>query len=473
MGRLVVVSNRVPPPLDKGATAGGLAVALRSALQETGGLWLGWSGETAEHDDGPPEVRTRVEGNITFSVLDLSQRDQEEYYQGFANRALWPLLHYRLDLVDFDRRDTSGFFRVNAMFASMLAERLEPDDVIWVHDYHLIPLGAELRARGIKNRIGFFLHIPWPPPDVFLAIPCYQRLLEAFTDYDLIGFQIDHDVENFVSCLQRTGMCRQLGPTTFAMGERSFRVGAFPIGIDTDTFAATAVKAEDSALARRMAESLGDRALVVGVDRLDYSKGIDQRMLAYERFLKTRPEMRGEVVYLQVTPKSRSEVPEYATMQREIAGTAGRINGGYSDIDWTPIRYLNRTIKHSTLAGLYRMAQIGLVTPLRDGMNLVAKEYVAAQDPQNPGVLVLSRFAGAARELTSALIVNPYDLDATAAAIAQGVAMPLDERIARWREMYECIRRNNVHRWCADFLRCLNQPGPAVADDVGYMKRAS
>jgi trehalose 6-phosphate synthase len=470
MGRLVVVSNRVPPPVDKGATAGGLAVALRSALQETGGLWLGWSGQTADRAEGPPEIKTRVEGNITFSVLDLSQRDREEYYQGFANRALWPLLHYRLDLVDFDRRDTSGFFRVNAMFAAALAERLQPDDVIWVHDYHLIPLGAELRALGIKNRIGFFLHIPWPPPDVFLAMPCYQRLLEAFTDYDLVGFQIDHDVENFVSCLQRTGLCRQTGPSTYAMGPRTFRVGAFPIGIDTETFAATAVKAEDSALARRMADSLGDRALVVGVDRLDYSKGIDQRMLAYERFLKTRPEMRGEVVYLQVTPKSRSEVPEYASMQREIAGTAGRINGGYSDIDWTPIRYLNRTIKHSTLAGLYRMANVGLVTPLRDGMNLVAKEYVAAQDPQNPGVLVLSQFAGAARELTSALIVNPYDLDATAAAIAAGVSMPREERIARWREMYDSICANNVHRWCADFLRVLDQSGPAAAEDVGYLK---
>jgi trehalose 6-phosphate synthase len=470
MGRLVVVSNRVPPPLDKGATAGGLAVALRSALQETGGLWLGWSGETAEHAEGPPAIKTRVEGNITFSVLDLSQRDQEEYYQGFANRALWPLLHYRLDLVDFDRRDTSGFFRVNAMFASALAERLEPDDVIWVHDYHLIPLGAELRALGIKNRIGFFLHIPWPPPDVFLAMPCYQRLLEAFTDYDLVGFQIDHDVENFVSCLQRTGLCRQTGPSTYAMGPRTFQVGAFPIGIDTATFAATAIRAEDSALARRMAESVGDRAMVVGVDRLDYSKGIDQRMLAYERFLKTRPEMRGEVVYLQVTPKSRSEVPEYGTMQREIAATAGRINGGYADIDWTPIRYVNRTIKHSTLAGLYRMANIGLVTPLRDGMNLVAKEYIAAQDPENPGVLVLSQFAGAARELTSALIVNPYDLDATAAAIARGIAMPRDERIARWRESFETIERNNVHRWCGDFLDCLGRTGPASADDAGFRK---
>ncbi len=472
MGRLVVVSNRVPPPVDKGASAGGLAVALRAALEETGGLWLGWSGGTAEDSDGPPEVKTRTEGNISFSVLDLSKRDQEEYYQGFANRALWPLLHYRLDLVDFDRRDTSGFFRVNGMFASVLAERLQPDDVVWVHDYHLIPLGDELRARGMKNRIGFFLHIPWPPPDVFLAMPCHRRLLEAFTAYDLIGFQIDHDAENFVACLQRTGLCRQTGPTSFMSGNRTFRVGAFPIGIDTQDFARTAERAVGSPLVRRMAESLGDRALVVGVDRLDYSKGIDQRMLAYERFLRNRPEMRGKVVYLQVTPKSRSEVPEYAAMQREIAETAGRINGSYSDLDWTPIRYLNRTMKHSTLAGLYRMADVGLVTPLRDGMNLVAKEYVAAQNPEDPGLLVLSCFAGAARELTSALLVNPYDIDATASAIAEAVAMPRDERIGRWREMYERIRRNDVHNWSATFLRALKASAPVLPDEVPFLRKA-
>ena len=473
MGRLVVVSNRVPPPADKGASAGGLAVALRSALKETGGLWLGWSGETAEDDAGPPKVRTRLEDNITFAVLDLCKQDQEEYYQGFANRALWPLLHYRLDLVDFDRRDTSAFFRVNAMFAGELAKRLEPDDVIWVHDYHLIPLGAELRARGVKNPIGFFLHIPWPPPDVFFASPWHRRLLETFTAYDLVGFQIDHDVENFVSCLKRDGIARQTGPSTFLAGDHTFRVGAFPIGIDTTAFAETAEGAADSPLVRRMADSLRGRALVVGVDRLDYSKGIDQRMLAYERFLKAHPGRRGHVVYLQVTPKSRSEVPEYAAMQREIAETAGRINGSYSDIDWIPIRYLNRTIKHATLAGLYRMAKVGLVTPLRDGMNLVAKEYIAAQDREDPGVLVLSRFAGAARELDSALLVNPYDLDATAAAIEQGVAMPREERIARWRAMYDRISRNNVHQWCRGFLRALEAQQSPTASDVTVLKKAS
>ncbi|MCP4381548.1 MAG: alpha,alpha-trehalose-phosphate synthase (UDP-forming) [Hyphomicrobiales bacterium] len=458
MGRLIVVSNRVPPPEDKRASAGGLAVALQAALREQGGLWLGWSGDTAASEADSEQIRTRVEGNITYSLVDLTKRDLEEYYSGFANRALWPLLHYRLDLADFDRRDTSGYFRVNAFFARVLAAQLEPDDVIWVQDYHLIPLAAELRARGVTNKIGFFLHIPWPPPDVFSAMPWHRRLLETFTSYDLIGFQIDYDAENFVNCLVREGLGRETSRGTFHAGEREFRIGAFPIGIDTEEFAAIAIEAEQNALVHRMVASLENRQLIIGVDRLDYSKGIDQRMLAYERYLENNPSSLGKVSYLQITPKSRSEVPEYAEMQREIAETAGRINGAFSDLDWTPIRYINRTIRRTTLAGLYRLSDVGLVTPLRDGMNLVAKEYVAAQNVEDPGVLVLSRFAGAARELDGAVLVNPYDMESTAGAIAGALAMPLDERVSRWKGMYDRLKRYHVNKWCDTFLEVLETP---------------
>jgi len=458
VGRLIVVSNRVPPPADKGASAGGLAVALKAALSERGGLWLGWSGETADSDEGSVTIKPRIEGNITFSLVDLTKRDQEEYYSGFANGALWPLLHYRLDLVDFDRRDTSGYFRVNAFFARTLVSQLRPDDVIWVQDYHLIPLAAELRAMGVTNRIGFFLHIPWPPPDVFFAIPCHRRLLEAFTSYDLVGFQTDYDADNFVSCLVREGLGKEDGLGNFVSGDRKFGIGAFPIGIETGEFAAVAKQSSENPLVKRMATSLKGRKLIIGVDRLDYSKGIDQRMLAYERFLENNPTAHGEIVYLQITPKSRSEVSQYAEMQSEIAETAGRINGAFSDLDWVPIRYINRTIKRTTLAGLYRMAGVGLVTPMRDGMNLVAKEYVAAQDADDPGVLVLSRFAGAARQLDGALLVNPYDVDSTAGAIAEAIAMPLDERIDRWRRMFDLLIRNDVNWWCRTFLKSLETP---------------
>ncbi len=475
MSRLIVVSNRVPPPADKGASAGGLAVALQAALRDRGGLWLGWSGDTAASEAESERIKTRVEGNITFSLVDLTKRDQEEYYSGFANRALWPLLHYQLDLADFDRRDTTGYFRVNAFFARVLAAQIRPDDVIWVQDYHLIPLAAELRARGITNKIGFFLHIPWPPPDVFFAMPWHRRLLEAFTSYDLVGFQIDYDAENFVNCLVREELGRETSRGTFKAGDREFRIGAFPIGIDTDEFAETAIAAEHNALVKRMAVSLNNRKLIIGVDRLDYSKGIDQRMLAFERYLENNPSAHGKVTYLQVTPKSRSEVPEYAEMQREIAETAGRINGAFSDIDWVPIRYINRTVKRTTLAGLFRMADVGLVTPLRDGMNLVAKEYVAAQKPEDPGVLVLSRFAGAARELDGAVLVNPYDMESTAGAIAGAIAMPLDERISRWKSMFDRITYYDVNRWCESFLEALETQlnVPAFGSQHPHFRKAS
>jgi trehalose 6-phosphate synthase len=467
LSRLVVVSNRVPAPADKSASAGGLAVAVKAALAERGGIWLGWSGETAADEAACERVRTRHEDGIEFSLVDLTERDVDEYYNGFANRALWPLLHYRLDLTDFDRRDASGYFRVNAFLARILSARLQPDDVIWVQDYHLIPFATELRARGFRNRIGFFLHIPWPPPDLWFAMPFHRRLLEAFTAYDLIGFQTDHDADNFVGGLVRDGLGSQIRPGVVRAGSRQFRVGAFPISIETEAFAAMAGDAAAHPLVSRMRASLAGHELIIGVDRLDYSKGIDHRMLAYERFLANNPGHHRRVVYLQVTPKSRSDVPEYAAMQRAVAQTAGRINGAFGDLDWTPIRYVNRTIKRSTLGGLYRMSNVGLVTPLRDGMNLVAKEYVAAQDGDDPGVLVLSRFAGAARELDGALLVNPYDFENTADAIGRAITMNRADRVKRWRSMYDHLKRHDVGYWRDTFLAALEAPSPA------FLKAAS
>ena len=464
MSRLVVISNRVPPPGRSGAEAGGLAVALKAVLRQRGGLWLGWSGDTAE-DDEPERVKVhfREEGNTLFALVDLTRRDLDEYYNGFANRALWPLLHYRLDLTDFDRQDLSGYMRVNAFFAKVLAERLKPDDTIWVQDYHLIPLAAELRARGAKNRIGFFLHIPWPPPDVWYTMPAHYRLLESFTAYDHIGFQTEWDAENFALCLKREAVATETAPGRFEAGSRTFSIGAFPIGIETREFAEVARTSGSNALVKRMVTSLRGRYLIIGVDRLDYSKGIDHRMLAYERFLQNNPAYHNKVTYLQITPKSRSDVPEYAAMQAEVAGTAGRINGAFGHLDWTPIRYINRTIKRATLAGLYRMSDVGLVTPLRDGMNLVAKEFVAAQDGDDPGVLVLSRFAGAAPELSGALIVNPYDLDSTGNAIARAISMPREDRVARWREMFDRLLKNEVSTWADNFLGALEEGEQADA----------
>jgi trehalose 6-phosphate synthase len=451
-----VVSNRVPAPDDQSASAGGLAVALKAALGKTGGMWFGWSGESSG-DRETDRLTTREIGNVTYALVDLTRRDLEEYYSGFANRALWPLFHYRLDLTDFSRRDMAGYFRVNRFFARMLAPLVKPDDVIWVHDYHLIPLAAELRHMGLRNRMGFFLHIPWPPPDVLFALPPHETIVRGLSSYDLVGFQTEFDAENFAACLVREGLGNRVGSQVFDAYGRLFAMGAFPIGIEAKEFAQMASDYRRNLLVERMLRSIEGHELIIGVDRLDYSKGLGERLEAYARFIETNPAWHGKVVFLQITPKSRSDVPEYADMQREVAELAGRFNGQFGDLDWTPIRYINRTIKRQALSGIYRIAKVGLVTPLRDGMNLVAKEYVASQDPEDPGALILSRFAGAARELEGALLVNPYDIEDIAQAIATALEMPLGERKERWGAMNTKVVQNDVTHWCERFLSALHK----------------
>ncbi|RCS25053.1 alpha,alpha-trehalose-phosphate synthase (UDP-forming) [Phyllobacterium salinisoli] len=459
MSRLVVISNRVPLPDKSGtAPAGGLAVALQSALEERGGVWMGWSGKSIPSRE-KPGLNIQEHGKITYALVDLSRKDVDEYYAGFANRVLWPLCHYRLDLTEYARKDMAGYFRVNRLFAHHLAPLIKPDDVIWVHDYHLIPLASELRQMGLKNRIGFFLHIPWPPADVLFTLPVHETIMRGLASYDVIGFQTAHDVENFAGCLKREGIGRELGDGLFEAYGHVFRADVFPISIDTGAFAQAAQNSQRNAMVQRMHKSLGDRDLIIGVDRLDYSKGITNRIEAFEHFITNNPASQGKVTFLQITPKSRSEVPEYEDMQRTVAELAGRVNGAISAVDWVPIRYVNRSIGRNVLAGLYRMARVGLVTPLRDGMNLVAKEYVAAQRSEDPGVLILSRFAGAARELDGALLVNPYDIEAVSNAIARALSMPLEARRERWNQMMPHLLEHDVSRWCTSFLDALAEHG--------------
>ncbi|WP_018096429.1 alpha,alpha-trehalose-phosphate synthase (UDP-forming) [Sinorhizobium meliloti] len=455
MSRLVIVSNRVPVPEKGGiAPAGGLAVALKVALEEHGGIWMGWSGQSSgEHE--PQPLAQLQQGNITYALTDLTDTDVGEYYHGFANRVLWPICHYRLDLAEYGRKEMAGYFRVNRFFAHRLAPLVRPDDVIWVHDYHLIPLAAELRQMGLKNRIGFFLHIPWPPADVLFTMPVHEEIMRGLSHYDVVGFQTDHDLENFAGCLRREGIGDELGGGRFSAYGRVFKGGVYAIGIETAAFAEFAKNALTNKTVRKARESIEHRSLIIGVDRLDYSKGITQRIDAFERFIQANPAQQGRVTYLQITPKSRSEVPEYEAMQRTVAEQAGRVNGALGAVDWVPIRYINRSVGRHILAGLYRLGKVGLVTPLRDGMNLVAKEYVAAQDPDDPGVLVLSRFAGAARDLRGALLVNPYDIEGTANAMARALSMPLDERKDRWKTMMDHLLEHDVSRWCRDFLNDL------------------
>lgn len=454
--RLVIVSNRVTiPDRSEKAVAGGLAVALREALETQGGLWFGWSGEVTPGD--AHEVRSVQRGKVTYAVTDLSETERQTYYLGFSNRALWPNMHYRLGLTEFSRADYAGYLAVNRRFAKALAAMLEPDDLVWVHDYHLIPLAAELRRRGVRNRIGYFHHIPWPPAEVFGALPFSATLISTMGAYDLVGLQTLIDARNLMSGLVALSGARVDGDVV-RLARRATLVQPFPIGIDVEGFRKLAAASERAALRpiKTTKQSLGERKLVIGVDRLDYSKGIVQRLEAFGQFLRSHPEHQGRVGMLQIAPPSRSDVPEYAELDRLSDEVAGRLNAALGEFDWTPIRVVKKAYSRNALAGFYRRAQVGLVTPMRDGMNLVAKEYVAAQNPADPGVLVLSRFAGAAQQMGEALIVNPYDTHEVADAIRTALAMPKSERIRRFERLFSVISASDIGWWTRRYLAALS-----------------
>ncbi|MFC0283736.1 alpha,alpha-trehalose-phosphate synthase (UDP-forming) [Camelimonas abortus] len=454
MSRLIVVSNRVALPTDGKPQAGGLAVAVRAALKNRPGVWYGWSGRVSDQPDSRPEFLEH--GGVQYAVTDLSAADFQEYYSGFANRVLWPILHYRVDLAEFSRLDLSGYLRVNEWFAAQVSDMLQPDDVVWVHDYHMMPLARFLRRRGHQNRMGFFLHIPLPPPEILQALPHHAEVVGALVDFDLVGFQTPNDRDNFARYLQEAGAAGRAGAARFDIGGRRVHLGAFPVGIDAAFMKKAARRGAATRFMRELKASLGDAAMIIGVDRLDYSKGIAGRLDAYEQFLAENARWRGRVSYVQITPKSRSDIPEYMEMDRQVSEKVGHINGAWGDVSWTPIRYINQSYSRTALAAIYRCARVGLVTPLRDGMNLVAKEYVASQDPEDPGVLILSRFAGAVRELREgALVVNPHEIEGVAQAIRQALEMPLEERRARYLRMMRVVESQDIAAWANEFLDAL------------------
>jgi trehalose 6-phosphate synthase len=448
VARLVIVSNRVPLPTERGPRAGGLAVALADALRP-GSLWFGWSGRRNPTPSETPDV-AKADG-ITYATIDMTEAEYHAYYVGFANGALWPLLHFRLGLMTYRREDFQGYRAVNRRFAAALATVLLPDDLIWVHDYHLIPLAQELRLLGVRNRIGFFLHIPFVPPVMLEVLPCATELLEGLAAYDVVGFHTEGYRQAFLQCAREM---LGVAPHHNSFVHNGSTVDAIvdPIGIDTEAFAKDAVRVARGAESRRLRDSMLDHALAIGVDRLDYSKGLPNRLIAFGRLLATYPEHRRKVNFLQVAARSREDSRDYQQLRRELDRIAGNINGSYSEFDWTPLRYITRALSRRTLAGFYRIARVGVVTPLRDGMNLVAKEFIAAQNASDPGMLVLSRFAGAADELTEALIVNPFDPDEIAEAIHQALTMELDERRARHKALLEKVHRSNARRYCEVFL---------------------
>jgi trehalose 6-phosphate synthase len=458
VARLIIVSNRVAvPDSPRTPLAGGMAVAVKAALKNRDGLWFGWSGNVSDESNGEP--RTVEVNKVTYVLIDLSNNDIQEYYNGLANSVLWPILHYRVDLQEYSRADAGGYMRVNRMFADRLTAFVNEDDVVWIHDYHLMLLARELRVRGHRNKIGFFLHTPCAPADILETLPQHRQILGGLTYCDLIGFQTENDRENFARYLVRQGANLARGGYEFE--GRFVRLGDFPVSIETKAYMRLARNAGRSAMVALVRESLGGSRLVLGVDRLDYSKGIPDRIRAFERFLETNPDWHGRVTLLQLTPKSRSDIRQYNEIEAEVTGLIGKVNGRFGDAAWTPIRYVNRSYTRTVLAGIYRAADVAMVTPLRDGMNLVAKEYLAAQDPDDPGVLVLSQFAGAASELDHALIVNPHETDGVAAALKRALEMPLDERRERHAPMLAHLLRNDIQKWARSYLAALVNGSPA------------
>ncbi|MGH8234870.1 MAG: alpha,alpha-trehalose-phosphate synthase (UDP-forming), partial [Rhodanobacteraceae bacterium] len=393
-------------------------------------------------------------GSIDYALLDLTREEYDAYYLGFSNRTLWPLLHFQPTVMQYSREQYAGYRAVNRLFAKKLAPLLRDDDRIWIHDYHLIPLAAELRALGIAARMGFFLHIPLPPPELLVNLPCHEDLMTTLGAYDLVGVQVRDDAGAlFRYFLGVLGTSRS--GDVIELGGRRTRVASFPISIDTAEVARQSQNVLGNTALRKLRASLDDRKLAIGVDRLDYSKGIPRRFAAFGQFLAEHREWRSKVSFLQIAPPSREEVLEYRELRSKLERFAGATNGRYAEPDWVPIRYVNRSFAQTTLAGFYRIAQLALVTPLRDGMNLVAKEFVAAQPPDDPGALVLSRFAGAAHELPQAILVNPYDPEAMVEGIEQGLTMSKAERRERWLAMFEHLSRHDIAAWQREFLAAL------------------
>jgi trehalose 6-phosphate synthase len=451
MSRIVVVSNRVPVPSGNAGQAGGLAVALLGLMERRGGLWFGWSGAVASERGASPSLTRR--GAVGYATLDLTEAEHRGYYAGYSNGVLWPMLHSLPHLMTFRRQDLETYRRVNRRFADALTPMLRAEDRIWVHDYHLLSLPAALRARGVGNPTGFFLHVPFPAPEAAAVAPGIRGLLQEVMACDLLGFQTAADRDNFAAAATGLAGATREAADRLRHGNRQVRLGVFPAEISAQAFAATAAARAEDEPARLLRRSLNGQPLLLGVDRLDPTKGLPDRLEAYRRLLAKRPPRTS--VFLQIAAPSREDVQVYRDLRQEMDTSAGAINSEHGEPDWLPLRMLARAQARDTVAGFMRVARVGVVTPLRDGMNLVAKEYVAAQDPRDPGVLVLSRFAGAAAQLDSALLVNPHDAEGVAEALHAALEMPLAERQARWRAAWDAICDASPEGWGEDFLRCL------------------
>ena len=413
---------------------------------------MGWDGQPNGHERFSPPSITDVEG-IRLASVSLSTHEVEHFYNIFSNQTLWPLLHSFPDKATISHESYRVYRSVNRKYAASLIDLLRPDDLVWVHDYHLFPLGRDLRKLGWTGKTGFFLHSPFPPSEIFGILPWARKLLNRLFDYDLVGLQTRKYAHNLQETLGDELGAVLIGDTVHHRG-RTLKVRSFPVSADAQAFRKMAQDPRPTPVSRFLEDFPKDRQLLLGVDRLDYTKGIAQRMQAIERLLDSHPEMRGHVTLIQISAPSRVNVPEYVREREQLDSLVGQINGKFGEAHWMPIHPLHRSYSQQDLAHLYREADVCLVTPLRDGMNLVAKEFVASQTSQ-PGVLVLSRFCGAAESMHEALMVNPYDIQRTASVIHRALTMPGPERQRRWSALFEGINAHTARDWCYGFLSTL------------------
>jgi len=462
--RLLVVSNRLPVVIARqedgwkiSSGAGGLVTALTPVMKKYRGVWVGWPGCG---EDAPLEqLFTRFSGEEGYRLVPvpLSEEEVEMYYRGFSNETLWPLFHDLLGYCNFNLANWQAYNDVNRRFAEVIARESQPDDIVWIQDYQLILVGPHLRRQGLSQKLAFFLHIPFPSADLFRRLPWRQELIRGLMEYDLIGFQTLRDRRNFVQCVgsllpEVTVLSRKRNVSLLKYRDRIVKAGNFPISIDFAEFDQAARSQEVSEAAWYLHENLQGRQLVLGLDRLDYTKGIPERFLAFERLLEKYPQVKKKISLLQVVVPSRTIVPDYQNLKELLDQLAGRINARFGEPGWMPIHYMFRILDRTQLLAHYRTSEIAFITPLRDGMNLVAKEYCASSVDGN-GVLILSEFAGAADQLgKAALLVNPYDLDATADALYRAFTMSPEDRRQRMKQLRGTIRRNDIHRWVNRFL---------------------
>ena len=462
--RLVIVSNRLPVSLREAAeggfrlrpASGGLVTALDPILKRNRGLWIGWPGFSGGTDPVPLIDEYNRTHTTTLLPVELTPEEIELYYEGFANGAIWPLFHDLLSMARFDAGEWATYDAVNERFAEAVARSRRSRDFTWVHDYHLMRVAHHLRARRVRGQLHYFHHIPFPSADLFRRLPWHHDLLKGLLDYDLLGFQALRDRRNFIATVREhypgVQFTRKRRYTLIHMGKRTVRVGNYPISIDFGDFDRTARGEAVERETRAMRNAYPAEQLILGLDRLDYTKGIPHRFLAFERLLETHPEWRGKVSLLQVVVPSRTEVPRYIELKEELDSLTGRINGRFSDHGYIPIYYYFKHLTRTELLAHYRACSVALITPLRDGMNLVAKEYAASRIDLD-GVLVLSEFTGSADQLGhGALMVNPYDLEGTAETIHHALTLPRAEREARMRSMRSQVRQNDVYRWVGWFM---------------------